>query len=541
MKNSLKWIQVVSLIAGFGCLTSLAGSAQVQDPRLMSLKAAADRVNSVYTKAPPHIKQGFSNNALNLVNLSRRWNQIEPLLRKAASQPRQAAPLAIAPSSLTKQVSNPAYDYTLSQTVGFTQSETSTAQCGSQVLSAYNDSGSYVETLAVLPRTGLSFIGYAQSYDGGKTFIDKTFLTPGTSTSNFLGGDPVVGCSNANTFYIASLFQGSTGYGISVSKSTNGGFNFGNPVVAASRGFSNFLDKEWMAVDPTNPNRLYVTYTNFGTRTSIELVRSIDGGLTWSTPVVIAESPSYSSYVQGSQVIVGPEGNVYVAWQDVPSSGPSRLLIRKSINNGGTFDPAVTITNVTRIGSIGRLKGNFRVNEFPSLAVNRTTGALYVTWNDGRTNNTPDIYSGTYYYSDVFFSSSTNQGSNWSTPVRVNNNSEPTGSTSLGSDQFFPAIAVDKTGKLAVCFYDRRNDATNLLIDRYCATSTNNGSSWINTRYTRQPFRPIVGVDRLINTVYMGDYDTLATDFTTNLSGFVGAYADHSLPQAPDVRATKFN
>jgi hypothetical protein len=253
---------------------------------------------------------------------------------------------------------------------------------------------------------------------------------------------------------------------------------------------------------------------------------------------VLAQTTTAS--VQGSQVLVGKNGEVYVAWQDSPSFDRTRLLIATSTNNGTSFGTPVEISPVTPIGYSGSLKGGFRVNQFPSLAVNRTTGELYVTWNDGRTNNVPSGFGTNYNYSDIFFSRSTNQGATWSTPVRVNNNSEPTGSTPAGKDQFFPGIAVDKTGKLAVCFYDRRNDPNNMLMDRYCATSGNNGSSWTNTRFTKKPFRSVLGSDILVNSRYMGDYDTLATDFTRSLPGFIGAYGDNTRITAPDVRAHKF-
>ncbi len=547
MRCSLKWMQITSLVLGFGLLSSVAGSAQVSNPKLANLKRTADRVNRLYVRMPERGKNSVSNNALNLVNISNQWLKVETVLKQAASQPRRSSSPTTndPPGFRTVRVSNPAYDYTLSQVAGFTQSETSTAQCGNRVVVGYNDSGSFLETFTISPSIGLSFNGYAISFDGGKTFIDKGFLNPGSSTDNFLGGDPVVACTNTNTFYQASLFSTSSSSAISVSKSTNGGLNFANPVAAVQKdGFYHFLDKEWLAVDPTNPNRLYVTYTDFDFsgsqfRIAIELVRSTDGGATWSAPVVIAETTTGS--VQGSQVLVGKDGEVYVAWQDSSSSSSPKIQMRKSTDNGISFGSPVLVTNVTPIGSSGRLKGGFRVNQFPYLALNRTTGEVYITWNDGRTNNAPDALGGTYNYSDIFFSSSTNQGASWSTPVRVNNNSEPMGSTSLGKDQFFPGIAVDNTGKLAICFYDRRNDPSNLLMHRFCATSTNGGSSWSNRQITRTPFRPVLGADLLINPSYMGDYDTIATDFTRNLPGFIGAYADNTLPTAPDVRAHKFD
>jgi hypothetical protein len=67
-------------------------------------------------------------------------------------------------------------------------------------------------------------------------------------------------------------------------------------------------------------------------------------------------------------------------------------------------------------------------------------------------------------------------------PVRVNNNPEPVngapGLAGSSTDQYEPGLAVDQTtGKLGVCFYDRRRDPKNFRIDRECAKSANQGIS----------------------------------------------------------------
>src|SRR5437899_1561099 len=114
----------------------------------------------------------------------------------------------------------------------------------------------------------------------------------------------------------------------------------------------------------TNPNRLFVTYTDFdssGTvcgffggrpidRTGIELVRSINGGATWSAPLVIDQTCG-APFVQGSQMVVGPGGEVYVAWEFFAADFVTRSLrIRRSTNNGVTFGPTAKVDDVTCVG-----------------------------------------------------------------------------------------------------------------------------------------------------------------------------------------------
>jgi len=101
-----------------------------------------------------------------------------------------------------------------------------------------------------------------------------------------------------------------------------------------------------------------------------------------------------------------------------------------------------------------------------------------------------------------------------------------------------PGIAVDKTGRVASCFYDRRLDPNNLL-DRFCAVSTDGGQTWADSRQTGLNSPPFHATDTFINPFYMGDYDGVATDFTGANSGFVGAFQIITNLGDPNVVAVK--
>src|SRR5262249_15541496 len=227
------------------------------------------------------------------------------------------------------RVNDQATDFTLSIVTGFTQSETGTAWCGDNVVIGFNDSGSLLETLTTTG--GLSFVGVARSDDRGRSFTDLGFVNPGPDPFSILASAPVLACASSSRFQYASIFEVFSGAtplaGVSVSTSTDGGVTWGDPVFAAAKDATlHFLDKDWMAIDPANPNNVYVSYTDFGNfnsdpacpndfPTSIELVRSTDGGLTWSSPVVLDSISGVTSFGQGSQVVVGPAGEVNVAWE----------------------------------------------------------------------------------------------------------------------------------------------------------------------------------------------------------------------------------
>jgi hypothetical protein len=92
---------------------------------------------------------------------------------------------------------------------------------------------------------------------------------------------------------------------------------------------------------------------------------------------------------------------------------------------------------------------------------------------------------------------------------------------------------------LVACFYDRRHDSLNWFIDRFCAQSNNGGATWSNVRIEDTRFAPFHATDSLINPFYMGDYDTVASDFTLTNDGFVGAFQIITQRGNPNVFATK--
>ena len=471
--------------------------------------------------------------------------------------------LAAGPGGVPR-VSDPALDFLTSVLEGFTQSETSTAWCGNSVVVGYNDSGAFMRTAAVNPAAASSFNGVSVSANGGRTYKDLGFLNPGSNPSNFVEGDPALFCSSATQFYYSSLLEtavtDSQGNlqaitAVSLSSSSNGGVTWGNPVVAVSKdGFSHFLDKPWSTYDPGNPKAMYITYTDFDfsgagaacpndTRTAIELVSSADGGHTWSMPTVIDQVCGITlEGVQGSNVIVAPDGTVDVAYEFFPATGNNEIHIARSTNHGSTFGPIVKVaTDVVPNGALGSLQGLFRDNEFPQVAVDRShgssAGTLYIVWSDGRNNIVPDLAAATYAYPDVVISKSTDGGLTFSKPQAVS--PTPANFGGIGRDQFFPGVAVDKDGHVGVCYYDRRASAANTVIDRYCSVSVDRGHSWVEQRVSASNWLPIHNTDSLINPSYIGDYDALTSDALGINGGFLGAFEIQNQGN-PDVYAKRF-
>lgn len=151
-------------------------------------------------------------------------------------------------------VNNTAFDV-LTSPVNFTQSETSVAVSGKNVVVGFNDS--------VGPT---SFSGFSQSTDGGYTFTEGTSMF-GAGRS----GDPALAVDSAGVFYYADLDSGTVAgvaqSGVSVTVSTDSGATFTNGSFFGAGNACDFLDKEQISVlrssSAVNGPQTVVTYTRF--------------------------------------------------------------------------------------------------------------------------------------------------------------------------------------------------------------------------------------------------------------------------------------
>jgi hypothetical protein len=485
----------------------------------------------------------------NLFSLADRWGAVRERLLKGAAAPAESEQSRVA-GSLASSLGL-GTDLRHSRYSGFTQSQTATAWCGANVVMGFNDSGAEVTTMA--SGRGISMDGYAFSGDRGATFTYMGSPATPSDPNTFMSGDPVVACADAATFYyVSNYIDGTNGLtAISLSTSSDGGRTFAPPVAIAKEPSNSYIvDGAWIAVDRSTPGRLYVSYTDLDfsgsicgvengsavPRYAIQTVSSTDGGVTWSpAPVVVAQVCADTlhpfAFVGGSRVAVGPSGDVYVAWElfgNTDGLGGREIEISRSVNQAQSFPVApVTVATISCAGDCVDWQGLVHANEYPSLAIGKgpLSGMVYLAWNDGN-RQVPDTLTttGFYNFTDIIFSKSGDAGATWSPPVRVNHN--PEGGGAPLTDQFEPALAADISGRIAICFYDRRNDPANFLIDRYCASS-HNGTHWQNTRVTFTHFPVVVGQDVLLAPDYMGDFDTLASDTLDRHPGFIGGFASN--------------
>ena len=384
-------------------------------------------------------------------------------------------------------------------------------------------------------RYGDADAGFAYSLDGGATWVSDTLAGIHPTHGKFDGqGDPAIAPYRNGVFYYAFIdFSRTTDENrLAVARSTDGGVTWpllGVVMDHTGSGSHDFEDKEYIAVDNTGgtyDGNVYVSWTRFPVfgDTRILFSRSTDGGISYSTPIQISDS---AGGYQGSVPVVGPGGEMYVAWYH-----SDKIEIDKSTDGGLNWGNDVLIANISKIPS--PLPGaSFRVNSFPTIAVDQSTGPytghIYVAWADSQGVGTGP---------DILFSRSMDGGSTWSTPIRVSDDTNQ-------SYQWFPWMSVGPDGNIDIVFYDRRDVPGSIRFHTYFTQSTDGGFSFSgNVRITDEIS---VATNDGFSGGFIGDYNgicstTSATlpfwtdlrDSNGNAEGYTTAVSDEPLP---DIRA----
>jgi hypothetical protein len=339
------------------------------------------------------------------------------------------------------------------------------------------------------------------SFDNGQEWAGSTFGVNGNNS-----GDPSTAIGLNGWWYVGRI----TGdYGQAVSYSKDKGKTWKRVKVGAGpvNGLG-LLDKNHLCIDnsPASPfiGYLYDAWTNFipgDTDTNqVEIVRSNDQGLTWSSPLNISSAASALKLNHGVNLQTGPNGEVYAAWSIYDSwpSDETAIGFAKSVDGGGIFMPATRIISNIKGIRASMTGKNMRVSSFPCLAVDNSygpdRGTVYLVWSNV---GYPGVNTGSDI--DIYLIRSKDGGSSWSAPVRVNQDPE-----GFGKQHFLPWIACDRvTGGLCVVYYDDRNaDSTQAAV--FVSLSYDGGNTWSDMQVSDYIFtpEPIPG----LAFSYFGDY-----------------------------------
>jgi len=312
---------------------------------------------------------------------------------------------------------------------------------------------------------GGSDIGYSTSTDGGATWTQGTL--PGITNNNGGTGSfqrvsdaSVAYDARHNVWLISSIPIPSsvTVPVVFVSRSTDGGLTFGNPVTVASGSTS--FDKNWTVCDNTATSpfygNCYTQWDDHGRGNLLQMSRSTDGGLTWSAP------STNNSGVIGGQPLVHPNGTVIV-----PTANANETAIGafNSTNGGASWSAVTTIATIRH----HNVAGSLREGPLPSAEIDGS-GTVYVAWADCR-------FRRACRANDIVLSHSLNSaGTSWSGVSRV-----PIDGTNSGIDHFIPGLAVNKatsgsTADLGLTYYFFPSGSAQLSVG--FISSTNAGASW---------------------------------------------------------------
>ena len=357
---------------------------------------------------------------------------------------------------------------------------------------------------------GATAIGWATSTDGGNSWAHG-FL-PGLTTGN--GGGPYNAASDPAVAYdakhgvwmIASLpiSNNSTTPAVVVSRSTDGGFTWDNPVNVGPKVASS--DKNWIVCDSTSTSpfygNCYVEWDNPANFDEILMSTSSDGGLTWGAATATANG----STGIGGQPLVQPDGTVVVP---IETSGMAAFT---STNGGASWSAPVSIANIqAHIDA-----GGIRSGPLPTAAVDGA-GTVWVVWEDCR-------FRAKCSTNDLVYSTSSD-GIHWSAVTRI-----PIDPTTSTFDHFIPGIGIDPatsgaTAHVAVHYYffsQSKCTTTTCRLGVGYVSSHNGGTTWNAAVKLAGPMQ-LKWLPNSQNGLMVGDY--IATAFNNGVPHGVFAIA----------------
>jgi hypothetical protein len=183
-----------------------------------------------------------------------------------------------------------------------------------------------------------------------------------------------------------------------------------------------------------------LTYAEGGNTFSM---RSLDGGLTWSTPAQVTPAPSDTDYVDSG-----------LSWDPVHE----RLLTIYDVGEVIYVIPSDDLGQTWGLQKLISTPGAVHTN-FPALAIG-TNGHCYAAWNQVEGGSDTEIYA----------TVSTDGGLNWSTPQQVDDGIPP-------GNQYEPHLCVDDAGTAHITWI--WNVPGQGDIDLYYSRSTDGGATWM--------------------------------------------------------------
>lgn len=339
---------------------------------------------------------------------------------------------------------------------------------------------------------------FSKSTDAGSTWSPNLLI--GHNLDTLWCSDPHIALDAFGDIYVTYTTQNeiTDNCDVYVVKSTDGGFSFSVPVMANDSSVVIAQGPSAIAVDSSGQH-VYVVWVddrNLQYDRDIYFAHSADAGASF-LPSVRINDDTISAYQWDPVIACDKSGQkIYVTWYDGRDSAHGYdVYFSRSTDYGQTFGANYPINDTVTTGDTSQ--------RTPSICYKN--GIIYAVWRDQR-----DSYC-------LYFAKSTDNGVSFGTNVRV-----PDDPNAYGNH---PSITADDSGRIFIVWSDRRS-ALDYEDEIYFSFSTDSG----------QTFSPNVCVNDHLGAVTAWDWDP---SICVNDSGkvFVAWDSDRSDPSHmnPDI------
>lgn len=317
--------------------------------------------------------------------------------------------------------------------------------------------------------------GFATTFDGGRTWISgylpKLTKFPGQGGPFERASDAVVAFGPDNVVYANSLVfdepkDGATGpSGIAMNVSKDGGRTWSDPVFFQNDQINNMNDKNWIVVDQSDApghhkGRVYAIWDQVAPVLYDYCDHDCDKQENWLPRLQTIPETVFPGQGIGAYPVVMKSGALGIALDTLTNgapTGPEQAEVEPGTtdhvfivapNAGSTpypaplaFGPPVRIASNESAGQPAQ-RGT---DGLPAATVDPKSGAVYVAWDDSRfRTDDPDPTN------DAVLAKSTDEGTTWSAPIRVN-----PGPTDDHVDHYGVTVAAGTDGALHVAYRQR--------------------------------------------------------------------------------------
>jgi hypothetical protein len=324
-------------------------------------------------------------------------------------------------------------------------------------------------------RTGVRIYS---SRDGGEHWLTMAPPLPRIGRHVCGGGDPAVAIDGRGKQFLAFLVQRYCSRSVSnvylayrTGPSTDWRISR-HPVALTPNGSDE--DKPAVAVNTRHGTGVYVTWTRSTLLQNLVDFASSDDGVTWSRAMRVGDGIGTLK----TAVASGPNGDVYVVWEDTSSGS---LFVTRS-RDGHQFtvpqpfayaevveaspEPCGSSEDATPIPA----QPHRCVTRGPQMVVDatdeRSPGRIYVVYGSSNDRSVQDVHLAVFTPTLQMIKGF---------PRRVN----PSDGR-MPSDQFLPAIAVDQSsGDVWICYYDTRGDPSRRRAWFTCTASVDGGKTFL--------------------------------------------------------------